>query len=175
MNTITKLAFSALTLSLLAGCGRELPTEPEDRRQQSKVANSLAAQQDPTNADKATIMANNEEKKAPVIKVNERRQGKVAVTLAAQQWKVSPSQHAIMSGSDAFKFTSTDTDSYTLQALQHQTWQATTGCTVDKKALSLNASKAVQQLKKGNRIDCGEQGSASLLGFTAVYDAVFTQ
>lgn len=173
MNNITKLSLSVVTLFLIAGCGRTLPTEPEELRKQSTVANSIAAKQGKTNTETAQPVI--DEPVAPVIRVNERRQGKVAETLAAQQWKVSPSPKAIMNGTDSFKFSADSNNTYVLQALHNQTWQTMTDCTVDNVSLSGNAGKAIKQMKKGFTLDCGHYGTTSLIGFTKSYNIAFTQ
>jgi len=201
MNKITPLAFTALTLSLLTGCGRELPPENQDLRKQSKVADALVAQQVADNKIAAGESVNNtpsitstvssasdtdvstpvtQEVKVQIPdpiakKVNQRRQGTVAKTLATQQWKMTNIDNSLISGMDKFKFTTDNKTVFTLQVFNNTTWETITGCSVDNVSLSNDGPKAVKQLKAGYTLNCGDAGMTSLIGFTKAYNNTFNR
>lgn len=203
MNKITPLAFTALTLSLLTGCGRELPPENQDLRKQSKVADSLVAQQAADNkiaADESVSKTEtpsltpvvssasdtdvstpvNQEVKVQIPepiakKVNQRRQGTVAKTLATQQWKMTNIDNSLISAMDKFKFTTDNKTVFTLQVFNNTTWETITDCSVDNVSLSNDGLKAVKQLKAGYTLNCGDAGTTSLIGFTKAYNNTFNR
>ena len=201
MNKITPLAFTALTLSLLTGCGRELPPENQDLRKQSKVADALVAQQVADNKIAAGESVNNtpsitstvssasdtdvstpvtQEVKVQIPdpiakKVNQRRQGTVAKNLATQQWKMTNIDNSLISGMDKFKFTTDNKTVFTLQVFNNTTWETITGCSVDNVSLSNDGPKAVKQLKAGYTLNCGDAGMTSLIGFTKAYNNTFNR
>lgn len=201
MNKITPLAFTALTLSLLTGCGRELPPENQDLRKQSKVADALVAQQVADNKIAAGESVNNtpsitstvssasdtdvstpvnQEVKVQISdpiakKVNQRRQGTVAKNLATQQWKMTNIDNSLISGMDKFKFTTDNKTVFTLQVFNNTTWETITGCSVDNVSLSNDGPKAVKQLKAGYTLNCGDAGMTSLIGFTKAYNNTFNR